>query len=280
MLSYRHAFHAGNFADVLKHIVLVHVLEHMRRKDKPFDYIDTHAGAGSYDLRSPYATKNAEHNNGIGKLDPASLPMLSSYFDSVAAANDGDHLTSYPGSPLIARYFLREQDRSWLFELHPRDHAALQSCMVAQRKTRVMREDGLKGLLGLLPPVSRRAVVLIDPSYEVKREFEQVFDCVKSAVTKFPTGVFVIWYPVVERARVQRFERRFSRSGIRNIQRFELGIAPDGEGEGMTSSGVIVINPPWTLHNAMRALLPLLADALAPDEPGPYRCDTLVSQNA
>ncbi|MFK8016176.1 MAG: 23S rRNA (adenine(2030)-N(6))-methyltransferase RlmJ [Gammaproteobacteria bacterium] len=278
MLSYRHGFHAGNFADVLKHTVVAKILAHMVRKDKPFDYIDTHAGAGVYDLHSAEASKNAEHNDGYARLDPHDWPGLSDYFASVDAVNPGSTLKFYPGSPLIAQHFLREHDCAWLFELHPQDFATLSANVRERRKTRARRDDGLKGLLGVVPPVSRRAFVLIDPSYELRREFGLVFDAVRAAVEKFPTGVYAIWYPVVDRQKVRRFQRQFVTSGMRNIQCYELGIEPDSVERGMTSSGVIVINPPWTLERDMRELLPRLARALG-GERAPFRCQTLVSEN-
>jgi len=278
MLSYRHSFHAGNFADVLKHTVVTKILAHMVRKDKPFDYIDTHAGAGVYDLNSAQALKNAEHNDGYARLDSNDWPDLSDYFASVDAVNTGSKLKFYPGSPLIAQHFFRDHDRAWLFELHPRDFEALSANVKERRKTRARCEDGLKGLLGVLPPVSRRAFVLIDPSYELRREFGLVFDAVRAAVDKFPTGIYAIWYPVVDRQKVRRFQRQFVTSGIRNIQCYEPGIEPDSVERGMTSSGMIVINPPWTLEKDMRELLPRLAKSLG-GERAPFRCQILVAEN-
>lgn len=278
MLSYRHSFHAGNFADVLKHIVLVETFEHFIKKDAPFEYIDTHSGAGLFNLKSAHAKKLEEHSNGIDKLRREDFSEITSYFDVVDAVNPGRERLYYPGSPSVAKHYLRKQDRAWMFELHPEDFKTLNKNNERQRRIRVTKEDGLKGLLGLLPPSSRRSLVLIDPSYEVKTEYEQVVDTIKKAHKKFSSGTYIVWYPMINRNKINEFERQFVRSGIRNIQRFELGLsADDNEERGMTSSGMIVINPPWTMYKKMSALLPKLAKALAGDE-GVYKCDVLVEE--
>lgn len=278
MLSYRHSFHAGNFADVLKHIVLVETFEHFIKKDAPFEYIDTHSGAGLFNLKSAHAKKLEEHSNGIGKLNRDAFPEIASYFEVIDSFNNGRELLFYPGSPSFAKHYLRSQDRAWLYELHPEDFKTLRKNNERQRKIRVNNEDGLKGVLGLLPPASRRGIVLIDPSYEVKTEYDQVVDCIKKAHKKFTGGTYAVWYPMINRNKINEFERLFVRSGIRNIQRFELGLSADDNDErGMTSSGMIVINPPWTLHQKMSTLLPKLAKALAGDD-GVYKCDVLVEE--
>jgi 23S rRNA (adenine2030-N6)-methyltransferase len=283
MLSYRHSFHAGNFADVLKHIVLVEILEHLCKKDAGFDYIDTHSGAGLFNLKSAHAKKLEEHSNGIAKLAESDFPELKRYFDVINGINqeagaNRRELSFYPGSPSFAKHYLRRQDRGWLFELHPEDFKTLGKNTERQRKIRVSKEDGLKGLLGLVPPASRRAVVLVDPSYEVKTEYDQVVTAIKNAHKKFPSGTYAVWYPMINRNKINEFERQFVHSGIRNIQRFELGLSADDNDErGMTSSGMIVINPPWTLHKKMSELLPKLTKTLAGDE-GVYKCDVLVDE--
>lgn len=278
MLSYRHSFHAGNFADVLKHIVVIEILQHLGKKDKPFDYIDTHSGAGLFDLSSAHAAKLQEYRNGIGKLNPADWPELASYFSVVHEYNRSKSLTHYPGSPMIALHFLRSQDRAWLYELHPEDAMLLSQNTADDRRARVMNEDGLKRLLSLLPPISRRGFVLIDPSYEIKTDYDLVFQTVAKAYKKFATGTYAIWYPVVDRNRINRLERQFVNSGISNIQRFELAIAEDTDERGMTSSGMIVINPPWQLMTTMQALLPKLVTTLAESDGAFYKCDVLVAE--
>ncbi|RRJ83949.1 23S rRNA (adenine(2030)-N(6))-methyltransferase RlmJ [Aestuariirhabdus litorea] len=278
MLSYRHSFHAGNFADLLKHIVLVEVLEHLCKKEKPFDYIDTHAGAGLYNLASAEASKLVEYRNGIGRLIPSEWPQLARYFEVVNALNPEGGLRFYPGSPLIARQFLRARDNAWLYELHPEDVERLKGNTRGNRRIRVFCEDGLKGLQAHLPPASRRALVLIDPSYELKSDYEQVVKALQAAHRKFATGVYALWYPVVERERINQLETSLQGSGIRNIQRFELGLRADTEGRGMTASGMILINPPWGLFDKLAGLLPKLAQAVGEQGEGNYRCDTLVEE--
>jgi 23S rRNA (adenine2030-N6)-methyltransferase len=278
VLSYRHSFHAGNFADVLKHIVLVEILQYLKRKDGAFDYIDTHAGAGLFDLRSAHAEKLSEHLNGIARLKPADWPELAAYFDTVSCFNRDGALNYYPGSPMIAQRMMRPQDHASLFELHPTDFGLLEQNMHRERRVKVMREDGLKGLLRLLPPRSRRAVVLIDPSYEVKTEYEQVVATLKQAHKKFATGTYAIWYPVVDRHRVNDFVEQIHNSGIRNIQLFELAISADSTARGMTASGMIVINPPWTLLQSMSELLPRLVQFLGCGAGAAYRATVLVNE--
>ncbi|WP_417225590.1 23S rRNA (adenine(2030)-N(6))-methyltransferase RlmJ [Amphritea sp.] len=278
MLSYRHSFHAGNFADLLKHIVLTEILEHLIKKDKPFDYIDTHAGAGLYDLRSEHAEKLGEYSNGIGKLTASDWPSLSAYFAAINACNPNGPLRFYPGSPLIASHFMRPQDKATLYELHPTDFNLLSKNTRANRRIKVLNQDSLAGLLSLLPPASRRALILMDPSYEMKSDYDQVFKTLKHAHKKFATGTYALWYPVVERHRIRKLEKLFINSGIRNIQRFELGLEPDSQEHGMTASGMIVINPPWTLFTSMKSLLPELADALDEGKGAFSSCDILVPE--
>lgn len=278
MLSYRHSFHAGNFADLLKHIVMVEILEHLTKKDKPFEYIDTHSGAGLYNLTSTHSEKLAEFNNGIGKLKAEDWPELARYFAAINEHNPANTLKYYPGSPLIAMQFLRKKDNAWLYELHPSDCALLIKNTQSNRRVRTKCEDGTKGLLSLLPPVSRRALILIDPSYEMKSDYELVFKTLQQAVKKFATGTYALWYPVVERQKIQLLEKRLIKSGIKNIQRFELGLSPDTEGRGMTSSGMIVINPPWGLFEKMSNLLPKLAKVIDEGEGAVYQCDVLVDE--
>ena len=263
MLSYRHSFHAGNFADVLKHVVVTEILAYLCLKDKPFEYIDTHAGAGIYSLASKEARKTGEYLNGIARLVERDWAEIAAYLEVVRAHNPRGGLRHYPGSPAIALSYLRPQDRAWLFELHPGDHAALCRFTEAQRKVTVRDEDGLAGLLALVPPVARRALVLVDPSYEVKSEYQQVASAVIAAHRKFATGIYAVWYPVISRRQAQWFEQQFRRAGIRDIQVFELAVARDDEDFGMTSSCMLVINPPWSLRDKMASVLPALACTLA-----------------
>ncbi len=277
MLSYRHSFHAGNFADVLKHIVLVEGLQHLTRKDSAFDYIDTHGGAGVFNLHSSHAQKLGEFREGIGKLQPADFPELATYFEVISAFNTSPKLQSYPGSPAIASYLMRGHDKGWAYELHPKDYELLTDIMARQRNFRVYQEDGLEGLLARVPPASRRGLALIDPSFEVKTEYEKVVTAIVKAHSKFSTGTYALWYPVVDRETNVRLEKKFTASGIKNIQLFELAVKADSIGSGMTAAGMIVVNPPWQLFAKMAALLPKLAQAMAPDTAS-FRCEVLVKE--
>lgn len=278
MLSYRHSFHAGNFADVLKHCVLLELLQHLCKKATAFSYVDTHAGAGLYRLNSAQAEKTGEYRQGVAKLMQLDSPELAAYQTAIRQFNKENRLELYPGSPLLALHYLRTQDRAWLYELHPEDNRLLSENTSGQRNARVMREDGLQGLLAQMPPASRRALVLIDPSYEIKADYDAVVATLLKAYKKFSTGTYALWYPVVERKRIKHLLRQVSDSGIRNIQNFELALRPDSSEHGMTSSGMLVINPPWTLMAHMNSLLPSLAAALG--EPGQafYRCEVLVPE--
>jgi 23S rRNA (adenine2030-N6)-methyltransferase len=280
VLSYRHSYHAGNFADVLKHLVLQRTLTHLTAKDKALCYIDTHAGAGGYRLGSAHAQKTQEFNTGIGKLWSApDLPKLvAEYVDAVARFNPGKSLTHYPGSPWFAANGLRKQDRLFLHEIHPSDLEPLQETFKADRRIRIIGSDGYKGCLGLVPPIQRRGLVLIDPPYEIKSDYHAVVDLLKNAYLKFSTGVYALWYPVVDRYRIRELEQALVKSGIRNIQLFELGIHEDSLQHGMSSSGMILINPPWKLKEELESVLPYLADTLGVDGEGHYRIEQLVGE--
>ncbi|WP_461521216.1 23S rRNA (adenine(2030)-N(6))-methyltransferase RlmJ [Porticoccus sp.] len=279
MLSYRHGFHAGNFADVLKHIVLVDLLDYLTQKDKPFEYIDSHAGAGLYKLSSPQANKTAEYEGGISRLEKEDFPELGRYLSLVGEAcnGNGTRLSHYPGSPWFARRYLRERDRAWLYEAHPTDFAVLEKLMDRDSRVRCQQEDGFQGLLSHLPPTTKRGLVLIDPSYEVKSDYQQVVDYLIKAHRKFPSGVFALWYPVVDRARIDRLTQKLVGSGIRRIQLFELAVQADSNEHGMTASGMIVINPPWTQFERMQQLLPKLLSKLDQQD-GFYRCEQLAGE--
>lgn len=261
MLSYRHAFHAGGPADVLKHAVLCFVLDHVLRKPKPVYVLDTHAGAGVYPLRSAMAEKTGEWRAGIGRLLAATEPpeLLRPYLDLTrSVARD----LVYPGSPELARRLLRSQDRLELAELHPTDHALLADRLGGQPRVRVARTDGLELLVARMPPPERRAVVMIDPSYEVDGEDEAVAAALGRAHRRFPTGVFLLWYPVIERARVEALVGGVAAQGIGRVLRIELCTIPDAGGRGMTGSGMLVANPPWTLGPAANISIPYIAQEL------------------
>jgi 23S rRNA (adenine2030-N6)-methyltransferase len=256
----------------------VETLGHLAKKESPFEYVDSYSGAGLFNLNSKDAMKLEEHHDGIRKLETNDFPELSDYFAAIHSYNKLENINFYPGSPAIAKYFLRQQDRAWLYELHPQDYKTLCKNMESNKKIRVFCQDGLKALGSVLPPTSRRGLILIDPSYEIKSEFEQVFRAAVSAYKKFSTGTYVIWYPVVDRRQVDIFEKKFILSGIKNIQRFELGLSADTKERGMTSSGVFVINPPWTLFEKMSSVLPRLALTIGDTTEQFFKCDILADE--
>ncbi len=265
MLSYRHGFHAGNFADVLKHALLALTIQALKQKDKPFLYIDTHAGAGKYRLDSEYARKTGECADGVVKLwrQAEPPPELRDYLAAVRAENVGGELLRYPGSPQLARRLLRAQDRLWLSELHNTDFAALRELFAGDKQVTVSMEDGLERLEKKLPPPQKRGLVLIDPSYEMRSEYRQVLQAVVAAHRRFATGVYAVWYPVLERAALEKWLREWAATGIERQLRIEHCVAPDGAGRGMTGSGMLFINPPWRLDEQAKVLLPWLNHVLA-----------------
>ena len=267
MLSYRHAFHAGNHADVLKHYVLFEILSYYGQKDKPYWYIDTHAGAGQYDLKGPQAAQNAEYLEGVGRLWEQSQlpPALVAFLGALRAFNSGPDLRIYPGSPLLAGSLVRDEDRMLLYEMHPADLRALQARFKASgRQVRVRGEDGFAGLVGILPPPTRRAVILIDPPYEVKADYRRVEEVLSAALKRFPQGTYVLWYPLLRRNEVQVMRERFRRLGAPAWLQVELQVRQPTD-SGMYGSGVYVINPPWTLPQQLASILPTLRDRLAVD---------------
>jgi 23S rRNA (adenine2030-N6)-methyltransferase len=274
MLSYRHAFHAGNHADVLKHFVEVSVLDYLLGKDKPLRYIDTHAGPGMYDLTSGYAAQNEEFRSGIARLwNAQSLPApLSRYVDCIRTLNADGKLAAYPGSPAIARSLLRADDRLALFELHPSDFALLDSWASNDKRIRLQQTSGFEGLIAQLPPRERRALVLIDPPYEVKQDYESVVDMLRSALKRFANGVYVIWYPLLARGDVARMKL-----ALRNLPELrwinaELRITAASD-SGMFGSGVFVVNPPWPLQDQLQQCLPVMVSALGDDSDAGFALD-------
>lgn len=267
MLSYRHTYHAGNHADLLKHLVLRQVLDYVGQKDAPFMYLDTHAGAGQYRLDSDFALKNREFDHGVQRLwdqaDDSRLPSeLLAYLQMLRAFNGGsEQLTRYPGSPAVAASVLRPYDRMVLCELHNREVELLQTYAKPDRRMRVCHEDGVQTMLSLLPPPERRAVVMLDPSYEIKNDYKDLPDRLFKAWKKFSQGVFLIWYPLLPGQPGERMCDAICRSGIRHVQQFEL--QPFARSEpGMAGSGMLVINPPWLLMEQMQRSLPVAADLI------------------
>jgi 23S rRNA (adenine2030-N6)-methyltransferase len=284
MLSYRHSYHAGNFADVLKHIVEIESLKYLTKKNKPLCYVDTHSGAGGYQLLEDKAQKTKEFEAGIGKIwgkEDGPQAVLS-YLDMIQKFNNEqvgpmDKLTSYPGSPWLAANILREQDSLFLHELHTTDEELLRDSFYADRRASVFKRDGFKSMISLLPPKERRAFILIDPSYEIKEDYELVVDSVLKSIRRFAQGVFAIWVPVVDRERLDQMEYEFEQSGVKRIHVFELAQKEDTEESGMTSSAMIVINPPWGLVESVDEALEYLSGYLCQGD-GFYRSEELVGE--
>lgn len=264
MLSYRHAFHAGNFADVLKHAVQVALLAHLGRKPKPFWVIDTHAGAGVYALEDAYAMKNAEWAAGIGALweRPDAPPLVAALVDLVRDLNPDGALRYYPGSPWLSRQLTRPGDHLRLFERHPADHALLAENLRDPR-VHVARGDGFAGLRAVLPPPPRRGLVLVDPPYEEKQDYGRVVEALEHALGRFAGGVYALWYPCLPRPEAASLPARLEALPAASWLRVELHVAaPAAGGRGMHGSGLFVLNPPFTLEASLRESLPWLVDAL------------------
>ena len=283
MLSYRHAFHAGNHADVLKHMVTIQLMRYLGQKDTPYMVVDTHAGGGVYALDGNYASKNAEYETGIAPLwDRTDLPpAVAEYVQVVKDLNPSGKMRYYPGSPYCANQVMREQDRLRLFELHTTEskvladnfrkldaHAAEQGKRPGARGKRVMieRGDGFLALKALLPPPSRRALVLIDPPYEDKRDYQKVKEALQDALVRFPTGTYAVWYPVLQRIESKQFSDRLKRLGAKSWINVTLSISsPSPDGFGLHTSGMFILNPPWTLLATLKEVMPYLVKVLGRD---------------
>lgn len=269
MLSYRHAFHAGNHADVLKHYVFSLVLDYFNQKDKPYWVVDTHAGAGVYAIEDAYAQKNAEFLTGISRLIKApDLPAsLQPYLDAVNAINAHDTFKLYPGSPQIAAHFLRAQDKLRLFELHPTDFGILQQNLTALgRQVKVEMTDGFDGIKACLPPPTKRGMVLIDPPYELKEDYQRVVSCIQDSLKRFATGTYMIWYPLLQRPEPNEMLKRLHALEIKDWLDVQLIVQTSNEnGIGMYGSGMFVINPPWQLPQQLKESMPTITQLLGMD---------------
>ncbi|XVJ71540.1 MAG: 23S rRNA (adenine(2030)-N(6))-methyltransferase RlmJ [Rhizobacter sp.] len=287
MLAYRHAFHAGNHADVLKHTVLALVLRYMNQKDKPYRLVDTHAGAGGYSLEGRYAQKKGEYEEGIGRLwamdfdQREAMPAaVADYLELVRQFNPGGDQTAgkvavpleqYPGSPAIARSLLRPQDQMRLFELHPTDFRILESYMAEQRGAEVKQLDGFDSLKGQVPPSSRRAVVLMDPSYEGHKDYGRVVASLRAALERFAEGVYMVWYPQVQKLEAAQLPKRLEALAPKGWLHARLTVQqPDSQGFGLAGSGMFILNPPYTLHDELLTVLPYLTEALGQYEGANY----------
>jgi len=277
VLSYRHGFHAGNHADVLKHIVLVMLLRILTRKEKPVVVIDTHAGAGMYSLEQGFAVRNAEFRNGIALLwERNDLPEpVADYVSQVRAVNADGVLRVYPGSPRIALDVLRPQDRLRLFELHSTEGQILaEQFAQAGRRVMVTAGDGFAGLKAVLPPPSRRGLVLIDPSYELASDYRSVVTALRDGMQRFATGTYAVWYPLLQRRESIQLPDNLRRAAGADWLDIALQVrAPSPEGLGLHGSGMFIVNPPWTCAEQMRVIMPWLTRALAQDAAASFRLD-------
>ena len=265
MLAYRHAFHAGNHADVLKHITLTLVLRYMNQKDKSYRMIDTHAGAGGYSLEGQYAQKKGEYLQGVARLwERDDLPeAVADYMALVRQFNPDGMLEQYPGSPAFAQMLLRSQDQLRLFERHPTDHRILEAYLGEVRGAEVKDTDGFEGLKGQVPPSSRRAVVLMDPSYEGHGDYPKVISSLREAILRFPEGVYMVWYPQVSKLEAAQLPRRLEGLAPKGWLHARLTVQqPDSQGFGLAGSGMFILNPPYTLHAQLLEVLPWLTEVL------------------
>jgi 23S rRNA (adenine2030-N6)-methyltransferase len=283
-MNYQHAFHAGNFADVHKHIVLTRVLDYLRQKPAAFRVVDTHAGAGRYDLLGPQAARSGEWRDGIGRLlamprsgaagtDPAQA-LIAPYLDIVAALNPGGTLRHYPGSPLIVKALLRRQDRLIACELEPNAATSLKAVLHGDARAKALAIDGWMALFANIPPKERRGLIVIDPPYEESVEFARLSDTLVQAHRKWPSGLYLLWYPIKAREAPDALARRLRRLSVPKVLRCEFTIAPLRADGALAGSGLIIVNPPFPLERELRVLLPALTRLLAPMG-GAYRLDWL-----
>jgi 23S rRNA (adenine2030-N6)-methyltransferase len=283
-MNYRHAFHAGGFADVIKHIVLTRILTYLQDKQAAFRVIDTHAGAGVYDLTGAEASRGGEWLTGIARIMQArfsetTLPLMKPYLDIVRAFNPQAPLKTYPGSPLIARALLRPQDRLTACEVEPKARKHLIGALRRDTQARVVDLDGWTALPAFVPPKERRGLVLIDPPYERKDEFERLAEGFTEAFAKWPTGSYLLWYPVKSRRATDDLARHVAQvtSGVAppgKCLRLEFSVAPQTAGAGLTSAGLLIVNPPWTLAAELKSILPELEKPLGQGGAGRFRLDT------
>ena len=284
-MNYRHAYHAGNFADVVKHAVLALVIEHLKLKPAPFRVIDTHAGIGVYDLTSEAAQKTGEWREGIGrlmaaKLSPAAAEVLAPYLDVVRRLNPGGALVRYPGSPLLARELMRADDRLVVNELHPEDQDELKRHFAHDPQVRVMALDAWTALKALLPPPERRGVMLIDPAFEQTGELTRLVGGLKEAARRFATGTFLLWYPIKEMAPVAAFRREVAALGFPKAMAIELMIRGSADQTRLNGAGLIAVNAPFTLSSKLDALLPELTRVLAQGEGAGFKVEELGTEAA
>jgi 23S rRNA (adenine2030-N6)-methyltransferase len=282
-MNYRHAFHAGNFADVVKHAVLARILMHLRAKPTAFRVIDTHAGAGRYDLTGTEASRTGEWRDGIARLLAARLApevkaLLAPYLDVVATFNAGGELRVYPGSPEIARASLRPYDRLVACELEPNAARALRRNLARDQRAKVVAIDGWTALTAYIPPKERRGVVIVDPAFEQPDEPIRLADRFAAAWRKWASGIYLLWYPITRRHAPDALARELKRFAIPKILRVEITVAAACDVDRLTGCGLVIANPPWTLERELAVLLPVLASVLARDGNAAARLDWLAGE--
>ena len=271
-MNYRHIYHAGNFADVVKHAILSRIVDYLKRKDKAFRVIDTHAGIGLYDLTSEAAQKTGEWRGGIGRviaadLEPAAAALLAPYLDAVRAFNPDGGVRRYPGSPRIVRHLLRERDRLTAVELHPVDAEALKQEFAGDVQTRVIELDGWLALGAQLPPKEKRGLVLIDPPFEEQGEFERIAARLAKAHRRWPGGIYAVWYPIKDRPAAARFRDGFRDGHIAKVLDVWMTVRGAADVPRLDGTGLLIVNPPFPLAGELAIMLPALARLLA-DGPG------------
>jgi 23S rRNA (adenine2030-N6)-methyltransferase len=282
-MNYRHAFHAGGFVDVAKHLILTRIVEYLKLKPAAFRVIDTHAGIGRYDLTSDEAQRSPEWQEGIARLLERGLPpeakaLAQPYLDLIAAENPAGALTTYPGSPWLTRKLLRPQDRLFAIELHPEDEQTLAALFAGDVQTRVIPLDGWLALGAQLPPKEKRGLVLIDPPFEAADEFGRLVEGLVKAHRRWPGGVYALWYPLKDQAERDAFVTRLAETGIPKLLRLELMVRGPAHPPRLFGTGMIVVNPPFTLAAEMQTLLPPLAAALADGGRGATRIDWIAGE--
>jgi len=276
-MNYQHSYHAGNFADVFKHAILVSLIEALQRKENGFCYIDTHAGGGLYDLTSGAAQKSKEYASGIGLLLSEKTPLegLHTYLTCIKKVNPDTQLRHYPGSPYIAQCLLRPQDRMVLSELHPTVYQTIKETFAHHKQVSVHRLDAYQSLKAFLPPKERRGLILIDPPYEQNNEFSQLISTIPLALKRFATGVYAIWYPIKDRPPIERFYKELKKLIEQPILVAELCIYPETSAQHLNGCGMLIINPPWQLDAQIKGYLPQLWSILSPQNSGQQRVFTL-----
>jgi 23S rRNA (adenine2030-N6)-methyltransferase len=282
-MNYRHAFHAGNFADVVKHATLALLIDRLKAKDTAFRVIDTHAGVGMYDLAADEASRTGEWHEGIGRVwsakrAPKLDALLAPYLECVTAANDAGELRRYPGSPWIARHLFRKQDRLTAVELHPEDAASLETLFAGDIQVRTIALDGWLALGAFVPPKERRGLVLVDPPFEQRDDFDTMLEGFAAAYRKWPTGIYALWYPVKDLAAVDRFRVGLAKSGIRRLLRAELTIRDRNAEDTFNGTGLVICNPPWQFDDALEQLLAGLVPILAQDEGAVHLVDQIAGE--